>query len=45
MTIERAGRNIVLIPMFHPAAALRGRELIPVLEQDFRVLGKLLTEL
>jgi uracil-DNA glycosylase family 4 len=41
MSVERDGRNIVLIPMFHPAAALRGRELIPVLEEDFRGLGQL----
>jgi DNA polymerase len=39
--IERDARSIALVPMFHPAAALRRRELIPVLEEDFRALGRL----
>jgi uracil-DNA glycosylase family 4 len=41
--IERDGRQMLLLPTYHPAAALRNRELIPDMEQDFMVLVGLLT--
>lgn len=41
-TIERSGRSITLLPLFHPAAALRRPELVPVLESDFALLAELL---
>jgi uracil-DNA glycosylase len=40
--IERDGREMMLLPTYHPAAALRNRELIPDMEKDFRVLVDLL---
>ncbi len=40
--IERDGRATLLLPTYHPAAALRNRELIPDMENDFRELVKLL---
>ena len=38
-----AGRDIVLFPTFHPAAALYNRGLLEELEKDFRRLGSLLS--
>lgn len=40
--IEWAGRSFTLLPLFHPAAALRAPDLVPVLEAGFRVLRDLL---
>jgi len=37
---EREGR--IILPLYHPAAALRGRRLRRVIERDFRVLRTLL---
>lgn len=42
-TIERSGKSIQLLPLFHPAAALRRPELIPVLEEDLGQLPPLLS--
>jgi len=33
--VEFAGRKIIVIPMFHPAAALRGEQVMRILKQDF----------
>lgn len=33
--VEFAGRKIIVIPMFHPAAALRGGEVMRMLKEDF----------
>lgn len=33
--VEFAGRKIIVIPMFHPAAALRGGEIMRMLKEDF----------
>lgn len=44
-TIERNGRSIKLLPLFHPSAALRRRELLPALEEDFAKLARLLSGL
>ncbi len=37
-----ADRRVVLYPTFHPAAALYNREVLPLLEEDFRRLGEVL---
>ena len=41
-TIERNGRSITLLPLFHPSAILRRRELLPAMESDFAQLAELL---
>jgi DNA polymerase len=41
-SIQKNGRSIALLPLFHPAAALRRPELVPVLEQDFARISDLL---
>lgn len=33
--VESSGRKIIIIPMFHPAAALRGAGVMAMLRQDF----------
>jgi DNA polymerase len=33
--VEFAGRKIIVIPMFHPAAALRGEQVMRMLKEDF----------
>ena len=33
--VEINGRKIIILPMFHPAAALRGAEVMNMLRQDF----------
>lgn len=43
--IERNGRSIALLPLFHPSAAVRRRELLPALEKDFARIGPLLDRL
>ncbi|MGH7474695.1 MAG: uracil-DNA glycosylase [Longimicrobiales bacterium] len=40
--IERDSVTLPLLATFHPAAALRRRELLPLLEQDFAALAELL---
>jgi uracil-DNA glycosylase len=39
---ELAGREIVLLPLYHPAAALHNARLLPALEADVQHLGELL---
>ncbi len=41
-TIERHGRSITLLPLFHPSAILRRRELLPAMEEDFAKIPALL---
>jgi len=40
--VEFAGRRIPILPLLHPAAALRRRELVAWLEEDFARLARLL---
>jgi DNA polymerase len=40
--IEKSGRSFLLLPLFHPAAALRRPELVPVLEEGFARIPSLL---
>jgi uracil-DNA glycosylase len=40
--VEWNGRRIRLLPLFHPAAALRARDRLPQLEEGFAVLRDLL---
>ncbi|HEX6133034.1 MAG TPA: uracil-DNA glycosylase [Longimicrobiales bacterium] len=40
--VEWNGRSVRLLPLFHPAAALRTRSLLPELEAGFAVLKSLL---
>ncbi|MFW6078250.1 MAG: uracil-DNA glycosylase [Gemmatimonadota bacterium] len=42
LEVERDGRTIRLLPVVHPAAALRRRSLRPELERDFERIGRLL---
>ncbi len=42
-TVQRAGRFIV-VPMYHPAAAIYDRNKVDVLKGDFKMLGKLLRQ-
>lgn len=42
-TIERAGRFIV-VPMYHPAAAIYDRNKVETLHEDFAMLGNLLKD-
>jgi DNA polymerase len=44
-TVQKSGRSFQLLPLFHPAAALRRPELVPVLEEDFAKIPGLLTGL
>jgi hypothetical protein len=37
-----AGREITLLPLYHPAAALHNARLLPALEADVARLGELL---
>jgi uracil-DNA glycosylase len=41
-TIEWQGRAVILLPLFHPAAALRSPDRVPILEHGFEVLRTLL---
>lgn len=41
-TIERDGRAIALLPLYHPAAVFRRRELLTEMESDFASVRKLL---
>lgn len=36
--------NVMVVPMFHPAAALRNVNLIPVLKEDFRKLPQYISD-
>lgn len=42
---KREGRSIPLLPLYHPAAALRRPELVPVLEENFAKIAGLLPSL
>lgn len=44
-TLKRNGRSITLLPLYHPAAALRRRELVPLLEEDMAKIPALLARL
>ena len=39
---ELAGREVTLMPLYHPAAALHNARLLPALEEDVLRLGELL---
>lgn len=41
-TIERNGRSIPLLPLYHPSAILRRRELLSAMEEDFAKIPALL---
>jgi DNA polymerase len=41
--MEKSGRSFLLLPLFHPAAALRRPELVPVLEEGFARIPSLLS--
>jgi uracil-DNA glycosylase family 4 len=43
--VEWQERRLAVLPLFHPAAALRAHDLMPRLEGGFRALGELLREL
>lgn len=43
--VMRNGRSYLLLPLFHPAAALRRPELVPVLEENFAKIPGLLAGL
>lgn len=43
--MEKSGRSFLLLPLFHPAAALRRPELVPVMEEDFARIPRLLSGL
>ena len=40
-TVQKAGRFVV-VPVFHPAAAIYDRSKRPLLEDDFRMIGRML---
>jgi uracil-DNA glycosylase len=40
--VQWDGRSLVLLPLFHPAAALRSPDRVPLLEEGFRELRRLL---
>lgn len=42
--IDHAGRSLIILPTYHPAAALRSPDLLPALEADFGRLVDLLRE-
>ncbi len=44
-TVQKSGRSHLLLPLFHPAAALRRPELVPVMEEDFAKIPGLLARL
>ncbi|HEX7051042.1 MAG TPA: uracil-DNA glycosylase [Longimicrobiales bacterium] len=44
-TIEWSGRRMTLLPLLHPSAAVRRRELLPALEADFARIPALLARL
>jgi len=41
---EFNGRKIIIIPMYHPAAALRGEQVMKTLKEDFQKITKFLVE-
>ena len=41
---EIAGRTVFLMPLFHPAAALRTPSLVDILREDFSKLHELLEQ-
>lgn len=42
LEVDVEGRTLTLLPTFHPAAALRRRELIPTMRSDLRAVRSLL---
>lgn len=44
-TVRFKGRDIVVIPMYHPAAALRRGEILEQLREDFKVIKKVYDDL
>ena len=43
MTLE--GINFMLLPLYHPAAALHNGHMRPILKEDFLVLGAIIETL
>lgn len=43
--IEYNGSRVILVPMFHPAAALRGQDVEQMLRNDFRALPEVIKKL
>lgn len=41
-TIEWHGRTVIVIPMYHPAAALRAGQIMQQLKEDFRLIPEVL---
>lgn len=41
--VDFEGRKYIVIPMFHPAAALRSLEIMSKLKEDFKKIAKMLT--
>lgn len=42
--VEWSGKNIVVVPMFHPAAALRGQQVMNLFKADFLALPEILSK-
>jgi len=42
--INWQGKNVIVIPMFHPAAALRAGEMMKKFKEDFKIISKTLAE-
>jgi len=42
LKVNWLGHNFTLVPMFHPAAALRNPKILKILRKDFQKLGKML---
>ena len=43
-TLALCGRDVMLIPLYHPASGIYNRELVAVMEQDARRAGEVLRE-
>lgn len=44
-TVRSGNRDIIVIPMYHPAAALRRSEILQQLSEDFKVIPKVLEQI
>lgn len=44
ISIDHGGRSLIILPTYHPAAALRSPDLLPSLEADFGRIAELLRE-
>ncbi|MBI3290334.1 uracil-DNA glycosylase [Candidatus Microgenomates bacterium] len=42
--VRRNGKDITVVPMYHPAAALRSGEVLNALREDFKAIAKVLEE-